>query len=62
MHGTHRLPCTLQDVKKHDDPELLVMPTDEALFADEGFRRGVASMDVSLVLHVCGPADPSQHA
>ena len=33
-----RLPCNLQDVKKHNVPELLVMPTDEALFADEGFR------------------------
>ena len=28
----------LQDVKRHDDPELVVLPTDECLFADEGFR------------------------
>ena len=32
------LSSLLQDVKKHDDPELLVLPTDEALFADDGFR------------------------
>ncbi len=28
----------LQDVKKHDDPDLVVLATDECLFADEGFR------------------------
>ena len=28
----------LQDVKKHDDPELVVLATDECLFADEAFR------------------------
>jgi L-ascorbate peroxidase len=27
-----------QNVKRHDDPELLVLATDECLFADEGFR------------------------
>ena len=28
----------VQDVKRHDDPELVVLSTDECLFADEGFR------------------------
>ena len=28
----------VQDVKKHDDPDLVVLATDECLFADEGFR------------------------
>ncbi|DBB16818.1 hypothetical protein WJX82_007272 [Trebouxia sp. C0006] len=27
-----------KDVKKHDDPDLVVLATDECLFADEGFR------------------------
>ena len=25
-------------MKKHDDPDLVVLATDECLFADEGFR------------------------
>ena len=28
----------VQDVKRHDDPDLVVLATDECLFADEGFR------------------------
>ena len=31
-------PMGVQDVKRHDDPELVVLATDECLFADEGFR------------------------
>jgi len=28
----------LQDVKKHDNPDLLVLPTDAVVFTDDGFR------------------------
>lgn len=28
----------VQDVRRHDDPDLVVLATDECLFADEGFR------------------------
>ncbi len=37
-HGHFDLGGSLQDVKKHDDPDLVVLATDECLFADEGFR------------------------
>ena len=37
-HGHFDLGGFLQDVKKHDDPDLVVLATDECLFADEGFR------------------------
>lgn len=35
--GMH-VAMVVQDVKRHDDPELVVLATDECLFADEGFR------------------------
>lgn len=35
---TARLCACVQDVKRHDDPDLVVLATDECLFADEGFR------------------------
>lgn len=34
-----KLCVNVQDVKKHDDPDLVVLATDECLFADEGFRQ-----------------------
>jgi len=37
-HDRFQLAEFLQDVKKHDDPDLVVLATDECLFADEGFR------------------------
>lgn len=37
-YGLRHLAGFLQDVKKHDDPDLVVLATDECLFADEGFR------------------------
>lgn len=39
----------VQDVKRHDDPDLVVLATDECLFADEGFRL---DLDVTAVVVV----------
>jgi len=43
-HGLFHLGGFLQDVKKHDDPDLVVLATDECLFADEGFRQAAFSL------------------
>ena len=41
---------SVQVVKKHDDPDLVVLATDECLFADEGFRS-VAAVTLTSCIH-----------
>ena len=40
----------VQDVKRHDDPELVVLATDECLFADQGFRSAMHPCVCSFLL------------
>ena len=43
----------MQDVKRHDDPDLVVLATDECLFADEGFRSVVNADAAESICRDC---------